>query len=140
VAGVMVSDLVSHALSNSEMMMPMPNYMRAENQQHMMSMSMFDGWNSYLEDSPIYHMKSINAPILLWNGSNDKNVSPAQSKMFFLGMKRLQKKAVLLEYLNDSHNIVLPENQLDLDIKTWQWFDHYLKNKSPADWIAPIIK
>lgn len=140
VAGVMISDLVSYSLSNSEKMMPMPNYMRSESRQNLMVKSVFEAWNGYLENSPVYHMKNIDVPILIWNGSKDNNVSPDQSKMFFLGMKRLQKKAVLLEYLNDSHNIISVPNQLDINTKIWQWFDHYLKNKSPANWIVPLTK
>lgn len=139
VAGAMISDLVTHALSNNEFR-PYPNYMRTENQQMRMGNNVFDDWNSYLESSPVYHMKNIDAPVLIWNGSKDKNVPPAQSKMFFIGMKRLQKKAVLLEYPNETHNILSAPNQLDLDIRTWQWFEHYLKNKSPADWIEPLNK
>ena len=137
VAGVMVSDLVSHALSNSEFI-SMPNYMRAENQQSRMNISVFDGWKIYLENSPVYYMKNINAPVMIWTGLQDRNVSPAQSKMFFLGMKRLNKKAVILEYINERHNIFSSQNQLDLDVKTWQWFDHYLKNKPAAAWIGPV--
>ncbi|KFC19698.1 alpha/beta hydrolase family protein [Chryseobacterium sp. FH1] len=139
VAGAMISDLVTHALSNNEFR-PYPNYMRTENQQMRMGNNVFDDWSSYLESSPVYHMKNIDAPVLIWNGSKDKNVPPAQSKMFFIGMKRLQKKAVLLEYANETHNILSAPNQLDLDIRTWQWFDHYLKKKSPADWIEPLTK
>ena len=138
VAGVMVADLVSKALSNSEFI-AMPNYMRAENQQSRMNISVFDGWKLYLENSPVYYLKNINTPILIWTGIQDKNVSPAQSKMFFLGMKRLKKKAVILEYTHERHNIFSSQNQLDLDIKIWQWFDHYLKNKPAAAWIAPLL-
>lgn len=137
VAGVMVSDLVSNALSNSELM-TMPNYTRVENQQFRMKNSVFDDWNNYLENSPVYHLKNVNSPVLIWSGLQDKNVSPAQSKMFFLGLKRLRKKAVLLEYRNETHNVFKPSNQLDLNVKMWQWFDYYLKNKEPADWMVPI--
>lgn len=139
VAGVMISDLVSYTLSKSEFI-SMPNYMRAETQQMRMKHNVFDDWNTYLENSPVYHMKNVNAPVLIWTGLKDKNVPPAQSKLFFLGMKRLQKKAVLLEYTNETHNVFLPSNQLDLNVKIWQWFDYYLKNKRPADWIRPLIE
>lgn len=138
VAGVMVSDLVSLTLSNSEMNTT-PNYMRVENQQFRMNSNVFDDWKNYWEHSPVYYLKSVEAPILIWSGLKDHNVSPSQSKMFFLGMKRLKKKAVLLEYVNESHNILQPGNQLDLNVKMWQWFDYHLKNKSPAAWINPVL-
>lgn len=137
VAGVMVSDLVSIALSHSEINIT-PNYLRVENQQFRMNSNVFDDWENYLEHSPVYYLKNVDAPVLIWSGLKDKNVSAAQSKMFFLGMKRLKKKAVLLEYVNESHNILQPGNQLDLNVKIWQWFDYYLKNKPPAAWIRPL--
>lgn len=139
VAGVMVSDLISTSLSYSDFD-SMPNYRRTENQQIRMRDMLFENWNGYLENSPIYHMKNINVPILLWTGSKDRNVDPFQSKMFFVAMKRLQKKAVFLEYTNETHNVFLRANQLDLNVKTWQWFDHYLKNRKPAAWMNPIIQ
>lgn len=139
VAGVMVSDLISTGLSNSEFI-PVPNYLRVESQQFRMKNNVFDDWDNYLENSPIYHLKNVNTPVLIWTGLKDPNVSPAQSKMFFLGLKRLKKKAVLLEYVNERHNVFNPSNQLDLNVKTWQWFDYYLKNKKPADWIIPVTK
>lgn len=139
VAGVMISDLVLHALSYSEFNSA-PNYVRTENQQMRMKNNLFDNWNIYLENSPAYHMKNVNVPVLIWTGLKDKNVLPEQSKMFFLGMKRLRKKAILLEYPNETHNILSARNQLDLDVRIWQWFDHYLKNKAPADWIEPLTK
>ncbi|MPS73043.1 MAG: hypothetical protein E2590_07795 [Chryseobacterium sp.] len=139
VAGVMVSDLVSNALSQSEFITK-PNYMRVENQQMRMNNNVLDHWNLYLENSPIYHVKNIEVPVLLWTGLKDKNVSPAQARMFFQGIKRQKKKAVLLEYINESHNVFKPLNQVDLNIKIWQWFDYYLKNKKPADWIRPLVQ
>lgn len=138
VAGVMISDIVAQALSNSELL-PQPNYSRAENHQMRLKSNVFDDWGKYLENSPIFHMKKVNIPVLIWTGLKDKNIAPEQSKAFFLGMKRLQKKAVLLEYTNETHNVFRPENQLDLNLKISQWFDYHLKNKSPADWITPIL-
>jgi len=139
VAGVMISDLVSHALSQSEFMTK-PNYMRTENHQMRMNNNVLDHWNLYLENSPVYHVKNIEVPVLLWTGLKDKNVSPAQARMFFMGIKRQMKKAVLLEYINETHNVLQPFNQLDFNIKIWQWFEYYLKNKKPADWIRPLTQ
>ncbi len=139
IAGVMVSDLIERALSNSEIAAE-PNYRRVENRQYRMGGSLFDSWDNYNDHSPIYHLKNMNVPALIWTGLKDTNVSPKQSKMFFLGMKRLSKKAVLLEYFNDSHTISLEQNQFDLNLRIFQWFEYFLKNKSPADWIKPILK
>ncbi|MFW2135504.1 alpha/beta hydrolase family protein [Chryseobacterium sp. TY4] len=139
VAGVMAADLVTRTLSQSEIMSE-PNYLRVESKQYRMNSNLFDNWQKYLDNSPIYYLKKVKVPLLIWTGLKDNNVSPAQSKMFFLGMKRLEKKSVILEYNNETHTIRSKENQRDLNVRIWQWFDYYLKNKSPADWIIPIIK
>jgi len=101
---------------------------------------LFDNWQNYVDNSPIYYLKNVKVPMLIWAGLKDNNVSPEQSKMFFLGMKRLQKKAVILEYYNETHTIGLKENQLDLNLRIWQWFDYYLKNRLAANWILPITE
>ncbi|SHM23825.1 Dipeptidyl aminopeptidase/acylaminoacyl peptidase [Chryseobacterium carnipullorum] len=139
VAGVMVSDLVTRTLSQSEVMSE-PNYLRVESRQYRMKNQLFDSWKNYQEYSPIYYLKNVKVPVLIWTGLKDRNVSPEQSKMFFLGMKRLQKKSVLLEYFNETHTINSKENQRDLNVRIWQWFDYYLKNQPLADWLRPITE
>lgn len=139
VVGVMIADLVSFALSNTRIKYE-PNYLRVENQQGRMRVSLFDDWDNYLQNSPIYHLKNVNSPVLIWTGSKDPNIPPAQSKMFFLGMKRLQKNAVLLEYTKETHTVSSRKNQLDLNSKIFDWFEYYLKNKQPAKWMLPLTK
>lgn len=137
--GVMISDLISFSHSYANILWQ-PNYIRTETQQFSMVDSPFDDWQPYLESSPIYHMKKVTQPVLIWGGTNDKNVLPTQSAAFFIGLKRLGKKAVFLEYINEQHQIVTPANQQDLAVKTWQWMEYFLKNKPPAEWIQPLIK
>lgn len=139
VAGVMVSDLVSVALSNTDIMKE-PNYMRVENQQFRMKESLFENWKNYLDNSPIYHLNKVNTPVLIWTGLKDSNINPNQSKSYFLGMKRLQKNAILLEYANETHTLDLQKNRLDANLKIFEWFQYYLKDKQPAKWILPLIQ
>lgn len=138
VAGVMVADLVSMALSNSRVQ-SQPNYVRIENDIFRMGGSLFDNWNLYNEQSPIFHLKGMNKPILLWTGLNDNNVSPAQTKAYFLGLKRLGGRGILLEYPEEGHTLLNPLKQEDLNVRTWQWMEYFLKNKPPSKWMLPII-
>lgn len=137
--GSMISDLVSSALNKSPFL-SQPNYMRIENEQIGLNESVFDAWEKYTEQSPIAHIKKINAPVLLWSGLKDQNVLPAQSKEYFMGLKRLSKKAVLLEYPLADHTLTTSEDKEDLTVKTWQWMEYFLKGNIPAEWIKPLIK
>jgi len=137
--GVMISDMISYSFSYTNLFNN-PNYIRAETQQHALSSSPFDNWELYNQYSPLYHLKKVNQPVLIWGGSKDKNVPPAQSVAYFLGLKRLSKPAVLLEYPEEQHQIVDPVNQQDLSVRTWQWMEYYLKVNPPAEWIRPIIE
>lgn len=137
--GVMISDLIPYSFSYTNMF-PEPNYIRSETQQHSITTSPFDDWNLYNNYSPLYHLKKMKQPVMIWFGGKDKNVPPAQSIAYFIGLKRLGKAGVLLEYPDEQHHIVNRENRLDLSVRIWQWMEYFLKNKPPADWIRPIIK
>jgi dipeptidyl aminopeptidase/acylaminoacyl peptidase len=137
--GVMISEMISYSLSYTNMFKN-PNYIRAETQQHALSSSPFENWRLYNKYSPLYYLKNVSRPILIWGGAKDKNVPPSQALIFFLGLKRLSKPAILLDYSEEQHQIVNPANQQDLSVKTWQWMEYFLKYKPPADWIKPILK
>ncbi|SHK71799.1 alpha/beta hydrolase family protein [Epilithonimonas mollis] len=138
IAGVPVVDLPSSYLTFGKMR-NQPEYWRVEKHQLRMGKNLFDNWDSYLSNSPVYHMKNIDEPMLIWIGKDDDNVNPDQGRSFFIGLKRLQKKAVLLEYPKQGHNITDPLAAEDLNIKVWQWFDYFLKDNPPADWIRPML-
>lgn len=137
--GSMVSDLVSSSLSKSPFLPP-PNYVRIENEQFGLKDSVFDAWGKYTEQSPISHLEKVVVPVLMWSGLKDQNVSPDQSREYFVGLKRLAKKAVLLEYPLADHTLTKSADKEDLTIKTWQWMEYFLKGRKPADWIKPLIK
>ncbi len=135
--GVMIADLVSLALSNSAVLRQ-PNYARIENEQFALNGSSFEKWEQYIRQSPLYYLGKSVSPIMLWTGLKDDNVSPAQTRAYFLGLKRLGKGAVLLEYPLEGHSIIGSGSSRDLNIKTWQWMEHFLKEKPAPQWIQPV--
>lgn len=139
IAGVAVTDLPRKALSYIKEL-NRPEFWRIEQQQNRMVKSLFADWQGYVENSPVYHIPNVTAPMLLWVGKNDLNVDPDQSRAYFLGMQRVNKAAVLLEYDGEGHNIMNPEKQHDLNLKAWQWLDYFLKDSAPAEWIKPLLK
>lgn len=76
----------------------------------------------------------------MWLGKDDGNVAPDQSRSFFLGLKRLGKKGILMEYDKEKHTLMKRENQFDVNVKGWQWMDYFLKDNRPADWIKPLLE
>ncbi|WP_413534006.1 alpha/beta hydrolase family protein [Empedobacter brevis] len=116
------------------------DYAREERQQTRMNSSLFDNWQGYLEASPIYHVKKVQKPLLLWGGSLDENILPEQVRSYFYGLTRVRKKAVYLNYPDEGHSILKKQNRLDLNYKVWQWMEHFLKGKPAADWIQPMLE
>ena len=138
VAGVPITDLSRMALSYLRMD-NQPDYWRVEKQQSRMVSPVFESWEAYLKSSPVYYIPKVTQPILLWTGKDDTNVNPDQSRAYFLGLKRLQKPGVLLEYEKEGHVIADPQKRRDLNIKAWEWWDHFLHDRPAAHWIRPIL-
>ncbi|SDE66898.1 Prolyl oligopeptidase family protein [Mucilaginibacter pineti] len=92
--------------------------------------------SAYIENSPIFHIGEVSTPILLMHNKGDSRVPHAQSLEFFVGLRRLQKKAWLLDYKDEGHTIDRYQNQLDFTGKLTQFFDHYLKDKPAPGWMT----
>ncbi|WP_292009194.1 prolyl oligopeptidase family serine peptidase [Chryseobacterium sp.] len=138
VMGVMIADLPSHAMSFSKLVGG-PDYYRTERNQTQMGKSLFEDYDAYLKSSPLYYAKEVKSPVLIWTGMEDDNVNPMQSAMYYLGLKRLKKPAILLRYPKEGHAISSPKNRQDLGLKTFQWFEHFLRDQPTADWMKPIV-
>jgi dipeptidyl aminopeptidase/acylaminoacyl peptidase len=138
-AGVSIVDLPSSAMSVYKDF-KIPNYYREEKQQVRMVSNLFKDYQGYLDNSPLYHLPKMTKPILMWLGQNDTNVNPDQSRAFFIGLKRLGKKGILIEYPKEGHNVQNKDNQYDLNLKGWQWMDYHLKDNQPAEWIKPMLE
>ena len=111
------------------------NFDDFEFSQYRMGKSLFDDYQGYLDNSPLYHAKKIQTPLLLWSGKEDHHVYYYQSISFHLAMKRLGKKTSLLLYPGEDHVFSKPENQKDLTIRIQQWLGHYLKNDPKQGWM-----
>ena len=111
------------------------NYYMFEHFQLRMGKSLFDDYQGYLDNSPLYHAKEIETPLLLWSGKADFHVNYYQSLSFHLAMKRLKKSNTLLLYPGASHVLSKSSDQKDLTHRVEQWFGHYLKGEEKQDWM-----
>jgi dienelactone hydrolase len=90
----------------------------------------------YIENTPILLANRISAPMLILNNKNDESVPWAQGVQLFMALRRLGKKAWMLQYDGEGHGIRKDKNQRDLSIRLAQFFDHYLKGAAPPKWMT----
>lgn len=109
---------------------------RFENQQYRMGASLYEDKAAYIRNSPLLNAEKVNTPVLIWTGKNDNNVRPEQSASLYLALRRLNKKAVMLQYPGEGHILTDAHAQEDLNNKIMQWFDYYLKGHEPKDWMS----
>ncbi|WP_091085862.1 S9 family peptidase [Flavobacterium gillisiae] len=134
VSGAGVSDMVSWYLTMGNFKSK-PDMWRSETQQWRMGKSFYDDQQAYYRNSPIVHASNIQTPVLLWSGKLDFQVDWHQNMEFYLALRRLGKKNIMLLYPDEGHAIFGLDNQIDITNKTQDWFDYYLKDKKAIEWI-----
>jgi dienelactone hydrolase len=87
-------------------------------------------------ENPIMNVDKITSPLLIFHCKNDGGVPFEQAVELFLTMRRLNKKAWLLQYDNGSHDVGdEKKDQQDLTVRVTQFFDHYLKEAPAPQWM-----
>ncbi|BAP31072.1 prolyl oligopeptidase active site domain protein [Chryseobacterium sp. StRB126] len=112
-----------------------PFYWQFENGQYKMPGSFKDYKELYIQNSPIYSVSEISAPIFLWTGVNDRNIDWNQVMEFYIGLKRNKKEVVALFYQNEAHGFLKRSNKIDIARRVEQWFEYHLKDGIKADWM-----
>lgn len=90
----------------------------------------------YLKNSPLFKADKITTPLLIMHNDADGAVPWYQGIEFFTALRRLGKKAWMLQYNGEDHNLVERRNRKDLSIRLAQFFDHFLKGAPAAKWIT----
>ncbi len=99
-------------------------------------------WESplrYLENSPLFTIDKINTPILIMHNDDDGAVPWYQGIEFFIGLRRLQKPAWLLNYNEADHWPLKVRDKEDFQIRLAQFFNHYLKDEPMPKWMKEGI-
>ena len=109
--------------------------MQYEHQQSRIGKTLWDGFDLYVENSPLFFADKINTPLLIMHNDNDGAVPWYQGIEFFTALRRLGKVAYLLQYNGEEHNLVHRHNMHDLTIRLQQFFDHYLKGAPSPVWM-----
>jgi len=113
-----------------------PNMWRFQSEQWNIGKSPYEDPVSYYNNSPITQAEKITAPVLIWTGKSDKQVDIHQSLEFYLALRRLGKKCIMMLYPDEGHVLTNEVNQKDSTIRVLEWFDYFLKNKQDKKWIS----
>ena len=90
----------------------------------------------YIKSSPLFRADKITTPLLMMHNDADGAVPWYQGIEFFSALRRLGKKAWLIEYNGEDHGLTERRNQKDWSLRMSQFFDYYLKGEPPARWIT----
>ncbi|TPG38400.1 alpha/beta hydrolase family protein [Flavobacterium pectinovorum] len=139
VASGAITDLNSmyHSVS---LQLGKPEMWRFQGEQWTMNKPPYEAAEKYNANSPIMHIANITTPVLLWTGKDDKMVDTHQSMEYYLALRRLGKKSIMLFYPEEGHTLVKPANQNDVTQKMLQWFDYFLKEDRSEKWIIDGTK
>jgi dipeptidyl aminopeptidase/acylaminoacyl peptidase len=89
----------------------------------------------YIKNSPLFAVDKIKTPLLLMHNDADGSVPWYQGIEMFTAMRRLNKPVWLLQYNDEDHNLVERKNRKDLSVRFSQFFDYWLKDAKPAEWM-----
>lgn len=128
---------------------------------NMMSMSMSIYWNSggtdakifhesqgrmdrpfwrdvdtYIANSPIFSIESLNTPLLVAFGDNDGAVDWQQGIEMYNAARLAQRPYVMLVYPGENHGLAEEANQVDYHHRVREWFSTHLDGEEAPEWIS----
>ncbi|NOT50848.1 MAG: S9 family peptidase [Chitinophagaceae bacterium] len=97
----------------------------------------------YLENSPLFHLDKVTAPMVIMANDADGAVPWYQGIEMFTALRRLGKKVWMFNYNGQGHGLTQRQDMRDYQIRMQQFFDWILKGEKPAKWITegvPAVK
>lgn len=100
--------------------------------------SLWERQASYIDASPVLRADQVTTPLLMMHNKRDISVPWTQGVEFFTALRRLGRRAWMLQYDNGEH--FLPDREAqDYTFRMTQFFDHYLKGALPPRWMTEGI-
>ncbi|WP_046757265.1 alpha/beta hydrolase family protein [Kordia jejudonensis] len=134
-AGAPVSNMTS-AYGGIRWGSGMSRMFQYEKTQSRIGKTLWEGFDNYIESSPLFSLPNVQTPLLIMHNDNDGAVPYYQGIELFMGMRRLRKPAWMLVYNNEAHNLRKMKNKQDLSIRMMQFFDYYLKDAPAPIWMT----
>ncbi|OFY43276.1 MAG: hypothetical protein A2X18_13120 [Bacteroidetes bacterium GWF2_40_14] len=117
-----------------------PDYVRLEANQYKMGVPFARNKTLYFKNNPIYDAENVNAPVLLWSGLEDLNVTSDHSMAFYNALRKNGKSVIALFYKGEGHGLHNKQAQFDLTSRILDWFDYFLKEERNIVWISKGMK
>lgn len=96
--------------------------------------SPFEDPELYIKKSPFFKMDKVKAPVLIFHGSADRNVPPAQSWSYFRALQYFDKTVKYIVFPGEPHGPRKLTHQMRKVEEEAQWFDKYFfKTTSPEN-------
>ncbi|WP_160139626.1 alpha/beta hydrolase family protein [Chryseobacterium sp. c4a] len=142
ISGAGISDIVKSYFSlNYNSYKPNYSIIEEKNGQYRMDCPFSEDKELYDRNNPINYVQNVSSPILLWAGLKDKQVEPDHTMGFYIGLKRNNKDVITLLYPNGNHSMLQYSEEIkDLNIRTFEWWDYFLKDKKGVPWIEKQMK
>jgi dienelactone hydrolase len=101
-----------------------------------MGTTLWQAPNAYIENSPVLRANRIKTPLLMMANKEDKDVPYQQGIELFTALRRLGKKAWMLQYDGQGHGLLGEVPQKDLSLRMFQFFNFFLKGELPPRWMT----
>jgi dipeptidyl aminopeptidase/acylaminoacyl peptidase len=96
--------------------------------------SPFEDPQLYINKSPFFKMDKVQAPVLIFHGSADRNVPPAQSWSYFRALQHFDKTVKYVVFPGEPHGPRKLTHQMRKVEEEEAWFDKYFfKTAKPED-------
>ena len=89
----------------------------------------------YMRNSPLVFADRVITPLLIVQGDSDQTVPWSQSIEWFTALRRLEKRAWLLEYKGERHTLADQVDRVDLSYRMLAFFDYYLRGGEQPAWM-----
>ena len=95
--------------------------------------SPFEDPQLYIDKSPFFKMDKVQAPVLIFHGTADRNVPPAQSWSYFRALQHFDKPAKYVVFPGEPHGPRKLTHQVRKVEEEVAWFDKYFFKTSKPE-------
>ena len=92
--------------------------------------------DTYIKNSPIFNLDTLNTPLMIAFGTNDGAVDFNQGVELYNAARLVNKDFVMLVYPGENHSVRKKENQVDYHYRVLEWFNHYVRGDEAPKWIT----
>ncbi len=110
-----------------------------EKTQSRLGVTPWEDLSLYIENSPLFHLDKVTAPMVIMHNDADGAVPWYQGIELFTGLRRLGKKVWMFNYNGQGHGLTQRQDMRDYQVRMQQFFDWILKGEYPARWITDGI-